>query len=219
MSRNIYRCHYRGHLKSNYDQEELNLALDKCKNTIRNLISNETLMTAALYYHENMLFLYYECIGDDISPTLFMEPIHTFLETWPTTSGLTFWANMYHIYYHAIPDGEDDWKRPIEPSFRRGRIAYLKEENMFQYIYHHTAIVNEGLLAGDKYQSIALHDTILFSYFEEPKTTINIRRDLSKESSTIKDWIDAIPENHFAPIIPSQGGNFLILPSYFALGQ
>jgi hypothetical protein len=30
--------------------------------------------------------------------------------------------------------------------------------------YHHKAIVDEGLWYGDKYQSIALHENILFSY-------------------------------------------------------
>lgn len=71
---------------------------------------------------------------------------------------------------------------------RRGRIAYLKPDKIFQYVYHHVAITTEGYLHGDKYQSIALHENILFSYFEEPRTEINVKRDLTKQSTAIEAW-------------------------------
>lgn len=219
MNRKIYRCHYRGQLKNTLDEDKLMETLDECRKNAELLITEEKVMTAALYYHGEMLFLYYESIGEEIYPDTFMGPMHDLLEKWPTKSGLSDWALMYHIYYHAIPEGEEDWRRPVSPELRRGRIAYLKKDNMFQYVYHHVAIVNEGLLAGDKYQSIALHEDILFSYFEEPKTITNIRRDLSHESETIKAWLDVVPEDHFSPIPGSNGGNFLFIPAYFALGQ
>lgn len=218
MNQNIYRFHYRGQLK-NVSKEALEIALLDCKKNVEKLIEDNSLMTACLYYHNNMLFLYYESIGKEITPTEFMEPIHEYLELWPHKSELKPWALMYHIYYHAIPEGEDDWKRPNKPELRRGRIALLDKETLFSYVYHHVAIVEEGLLPGDKYQSIALHEDILFSYFEEPKTITNVKRDLTKESQAINAWLDVIPEDHFIPLEGSNGGNFLFLPSYFAIGQ
>ncbi len=219
MNQDIYRFHYRGLLKKNLSNEALNIALLECKKKAQLLINSNSLMTAALYYHNNMLFLYYESIGKELNPVDFMEGIHEFLELWPQKSELSHWAPMYHIYYHAIPEGENDWRRPNNPELRRGRIALLKKDKLFSYVYHHVAIVDEGLLPGDKYQSIALHEDILFSYFEEPKTITNIKGDLTKESVTINAWLNVNPEDHFIPLEGSNGGNFLFLPSYFALGQ
>ncbi|SCP97509.1 hypothetical protein [Anaerobium acetethylicum] len=219
MNRNIYRCHYRGQLKNNFAGQELDETLDKCRKNAERMIAEGRLMTAALYYHGGMLFLYFEAVGEEVRTEEFMEPMHGLLEKWPEKSGLSDWARMYQVFYHAIPESEEDWRRPVSPECRRGRIAYLKEENMFEYVYHHVAIIKEGLLAGDKYQSIALHEDILFSYFEEPKTLINVQRDLSRESKAIKAWLDVVPEDHFVPLRGSKGENFLFLPAYFALGQ
>ena len=149
----------------------------------------------------------------------FMEPLHPLLASWPEKEDTFDWAQMYNIYWHNVPRGEQDWKRVAKPERRRGRIAYLKQATMFRYVYHHFAIVEEGLLQGDKYQSIALHEDVLFSYFEEPKRFTNIQRDPTRESKAIQDWLDVDPESHFIPLPGSEGQNFLLLPDYFALGQ
>ena len=90
---------------------------------------------------------------------------------------------------------------------------------MFEYVYHHFAIVREGLLRGDKYMSIALHEDVLFSYFEEPRSCVNIRRTQAGESQAIQGWLDAVPEDHFIPLPGSGGQNFLLLPALFDVGQ
>jgi hypothetical protein len=71
---------------------------------------------------------------------------------------------------------------------------------------------------GDKYQSIALHENILFSYFEEPKTITNIQGDLERQSEAIKGWLKVIPEDHFIHMSEGKDENFMFLPAYFALG-
>lgn len=77
---------------------------------------------------------------------------------------------------------------------------------------------DEGLWYGDKYQSIALHENILFSYFEEPKAITNIQGDLEKQSEAIKEWLKVIPEDHFIHMPEGNGENFMFIPAYFALG-
>lgn len=216
MEQSIYRCHYRGHLSSNTSSTQAAITESILK--VKELIEAEQLMTCALYYHNDMLYLYYECIGELLKPNSFMSSLNPYLHTWPTKDGLSHWAYMNHIYYHSIPESIEDWRRNVTPELRRGRIAYLNQDKLFSYVYHHVAIVDEGLLGGDKYQSIALHEDILFSYFEEPKTVTNIKRDLSLESKVIQAWIDVDPESHFIPLEGSRGGNFLFLPAYFALG-
>lgn len=219
MNKKVFRFHYRGNIKDGIDQKALESAVKQCQQRAESAVASGRLMTAALYYYGNMLFLYYEAIESPVIPEEFMNPLSPYLALWPDMEGMREWVHMYHIYYHAIPQGTEDWKRKAEPELRRGRIAFLKRENIFEYVYHHFAIVQEGLLEGDKYQSIALHEDILFSYFEEPKTMINIKRVQGIESECIKAWTAVDPEEHFIHLPGANGANFLFIPAYFAIGQ
>ncbi len=217
MDRAILRCHYRGRL--DVDPADAHALLDECAASAQALIEGGQLMTAALFHYGRQLFLYYECIGDFLPPESFMGALHPVLSQWPEKDETCDWAKMYHIYWHCEPQGEADWARTVKPERRRGRIALLKPETMFRYVYHHYAIVEEGALKGDKYMSIALHEDLLFSYFEEPRGSINILRDPEAESAAIQGWMDVDPDSHFLHLPGSNGSNFLLLPEIFALGQ
>jgi hypothetical protein len=211
----ISRYHYRGHLKEdNPANFQENVA--KTEDRIRAFIKLGKVMTACVYRHENMLFAYYETIGGDIAPEILFEPLQNSLAKWTGEKGERDWVAMQHVFYHAIPEGVEDWRRDCRPEMQRGRIAFLKPDKVVQYVYHHVALTEEGLLHGDKYQSIGLHENILFSYFEEPKTEINIKRDLSKNSTVINQWIDVIPEDHF--IQGPEKTNFIFIPAIIAMG-
>lgn len=216
-NRMVYRCQYRGLLT---DCSELERAVftDACAELARSLVRGGHLMTAALYYYGNQLFLYYEAVGKLLEPSAFMAPLEPLLALWPQNGVLRPWAQMMPIYWHDLPHDEADWQRPTLPTLRRGRIAQLSRDAIFSYCYHHFAIVREGLLDGDRYQFISLHEDILFSYFEEPKTMAHIRREDPQPSTAIDAWVQADPEAHFIPL-PGANGNFLFLPACFALGR
>lgn len=218
MSKPVYRCHYRGRLEE-ADAAQLADMLQQCEQNAQQLINDGALMTAALYYYGSQLFLYYEAVGEEIRPECFMAPLHPVLSQWPQKEDTCDWALMYNVFWHDAPKDDEDWKRSVPPERRRGRIAWLKHDTMFRYVYHHFAIAEEGILQGDRYQSIALHEDILFSYFEEPRTPGNLRRDTTLQSQTIQAWLDVNPESHFIPLPGSNGSNFLLLPQYFALGE
>ena len=218
MSKPVYRCHYRGRLED-VDAAALVDLLQQCEQNAQQLINDGALMTAALYYYGNQLFLYYEAVGEEIRPERFMAPLHPVLSQWPQKEDTCDWALMYNVFWHDAPKDDEDWKRSVPPERRRGRIAWLKHDTMFRYVYHHFAIAEEGILQGDRYQSIALHEDILFSYFEEPRTPGNLRRDTTLQSQTIQAWLDVNPESDFIPLPGSNGSNFLLLPQYFALGE
>lgn len=243
---NIYRLHYRGQLKEAISGQELAEALALCEENVRQAQKENKIMTAALYYHNNTLFLYYEAVGSPaeiqepltaeggldginiesgediqaqvIRPDSLLTPLNDFLQPWPGQNGNRLWVHMYHIYYHSIPESPQQWKRTAIPEMRRGRIAFLREDKLFSYVYWHKAIVDEGLLLGDKYQSIALHENILFSYFEEPRVQANVRGDFETPSKVIDEWTAVDPESHFIHMPQGNGGNFMFLPAYFALG-
>lgn len=106
----------------------------------------------------------------------------------------------------------------MEKKTRIGRIAYLWPEKLFSYTYWHKAIVDEGLLKGDQYQCIALHENILFSYFEEPKTMVNIRQNDGQESEVIREWMNMDPESHFDRK-KAGGDNFIIIDPVLSVGR
>ena len=209
----IYRKNYRAFFEH---ENEIQEAVQKDEKVVRDLIKSDKCLTVAIYRHEGMLFLYMEALEKDLTPMELFPNLSKCLALWPKRDGMTPWAYMYPIYYHAIPEGIDEWKRS-EKKIRRGRIAYLKEEKMFSYVYHHKAIVDEGLLEGDRYQFIALHEDILFSYFEEPKQFTHINIQSNEPSRVIEEWIKADPESHFDHELSGEE-NFLLLPMMFSMG-
>lgn len=217
MKQPIYRCHYRGQLLDTYDETAFGEAVAQAESHIKEMIQMNQVMTAALYQYGSMLFFYYEAVEEERQPEELTKTLTPFLKKWPGQTGDRNWAWMYHIYYHAVPQSVEDWKRPVLPQLRRGRIAFLKTEKLFDYVYHHIAIVKEGLLKGDKYQSIGIHENILFSYFEEPRTNVNIRRDPDGVSREIDAWEALDPKSHFIP--GPEGTSFTFLPALIAVGQ
>lgn len=161
--------------------------------------------------------------GEDVQSTCpypdeLLAALNPYLQVWPGQRDDRLWVHMYQIYYHNLPESVENWRRTAIPEKRRGRIAFLRDDKLFSYTYFHKAIVDEGLLTGDKYQSIALHENILFSYFEEPKSMVNVRNDDSRESEVIKDWLAVNPESHFIHMPEGKGENFMFLPALFAVG-
>lgn len=205
-------------MKKEYADAELQAGLNSCQERIQELIHKGIIMTAALYHYKRMLFFYYEAMEEQMVPEELLSALTPYLETWPSEDKARYWAEMYPVFYHAVPQNREDWMRGTPPQIRRGRIAKLKTDKLFSYICHHRAIVEEGLLKGDKYQFIALHENILFSYFEEPKIMMNVKRVEEEESQRVKEWIAAEPESHFERY-PGSDGNFLFIPAYFALGM
>ena len=78
MEDKIFRHHYRGHLNTgvSFDLKQI---INDTKQTIRQYISKEKIMTACIYEYENMLFAYYESIGEEIKLidfcSLFLLPV------------------------------------------------------------------------------------------------------------------------------------------------
>lgn len=213
----IIRKHFRACFKENVSDQMKKTAVAKDAAVCRAAVTDHKCLTVALYGHENMLFLYFEALTEDLKPELLFPELSKCLELWPQKDGKVPWAYMYHIYYHAVPKSEQMWARSGK-KIRRGRIACLKEEKLFSYVYYHKMIVDEGLLEGDMYQSIALHENILFSYFEEPKIFTHIKSNDDRQSEAIKAWMAVDPESHFDHKLSGED-NFLFIDEIFSTGR
>ena len=206
----IQRSEYRGCLKAGILEEDWKMALAEARTLVQEQKENDCILTVCLYQHKNMLFLYMETLQEGICPSKILSPLTPYLELWPEENGLTPWAPMYHIYHHSIPGEVSEWIKERATNEKRiGRIAFLKPEKLFSYTYWHYAIVQEGLLKGDKYQYISLHENVLFSYFEEPRHNVNITGK-EEESKVIDGWMAVDPESHFDRE-KAGGNNFLVI--------
>lgn len=214
----IIRRHYRGCLKENVDAKtKIKHLLNADTEIVKHNIKNNRCLTVALYQYKDMIFLYYEALDEGLLPTELFPMLSKELFLWPSKDGLTEWAFMYPIYYHSIPESIEEWSRTSK-KIRRGRIAYLHPDKLFSYVYYHKALVDEGLLDGDQYQSIALHENILFSYFEEPKIFTHIKKDRAEDSKIINDWLAVDPESHFDHALSGES-NFLFIDEIFSMGR
>lgn len=215
-NRQVYRCHARALLAPDAKNEQT--LLTACREAAQQLVDEGSMMTAALYHYGRQLFLYYEPIGEVFAPERFMAALHPALTPWPQKEALCDWAMMYPVFWHTRPGTVDQWRREPARERRRGRIALLDHDSMFEYVYHHFALTQEGLLRGDKYMTVALHEDVLFSYFEEPRSADNARG-TDEPSKAIEGWLAVDPDRHFIPLEGSGGANFLLLPSYFDVGM
>lgn len=194
MRDKVFRCQYQGQLAefSNMDK-----ALYMCKLQIKELLESGQLLTVALFRHGSMLFAYYECVGRMLMPDKLFLGLEPYLLQWPGEESLRGWVPMNLIFYHCIPDDVERWKRRIKPQKRKGRLAILQSDKLFSYVYHHVELTTEGLLIGDKYLSIALHENLLFAYTEEPRVLTCVTGKTDGVSKAIQGWRDAVPMSHF----------------------
>ncbi len=192
----ICRGEYRGCIKKNVNKEKFKSALAKAKGRAEKMIQSGALLQVSIYRFQNMCFLYCEAEENIPQPESFLTELNPFLEDWPEEEGKQKWTFMYPIYYHSVPGDKEEWRNGRNEKKQIGRIAFLKKEKWSSYVYWHRALVEEGLFCGDQFQFISLHENILFSYFEEPKTMVNIKKK-HEESKVIEKWMNCVPKTHF----------------------
>lgn len=230
----VIRAQYRAALKTDIAEKELQKAVLSCRSKMEKEVQKEKLLTGGMFRYKNMLFLYMECIVDTETyaakevcegqkyieqlPELWFTEMAPFLHTWPEITGEKKWAYMYPVFWFDTPKDLETWKRKQKPDKCCGRIAVLYPDKLFSYVCHHQAIVKEGLLVGDRYQMISLHENILFSYFETPREReqVNIRH-VAQESQKIKKWEAADPESHFCHFPEAKGENFLVIQTILSV--
>ncbi len=215
----VRRASYRAALRSDAGEAQNDRAFAECQRILEQEKEAHRLLAAALYRYGRFLFLYTEGIGETAVPEKLFAPAVPLLQKWPVTieepDNDRVWVLMQPYYYHAIPESAEEWMRNRQPSQRRGRIALLAPGKWENYMMHHLALMREGLIEGDRYHLISIHENVLFSYFEEPKTMTNLQRKPGAQSKALEDWLLTDPESHFMRFVPGQGPgpdeNFMFL--------
>lgn len=178
---------------------DLAAALAADGEALRRRVDEGTLLTVGAFAHEDLVFLYAECVGAEVSPDALFSALSACMRPIPCRGREEAWKRMPLVFYHAIPRDSDDWHRPAPPEKRMGRLAIIRPEKLHSYVHYHYALTEEGLLTGDKFLCISLADGYLFAYTEEPRVMENIRRDMTEPSRVIRDWFRVDPMGHFVP--------------------
>lgn len=199
MMKQIIRAQYRAALRKDMAEEKLDRAVLACRRKMEKEKQEGRLLTGGLFRYHELLFLYMEYVTEG------RDHEH--------------WAYMYPVFWFDTPKDLETWKRKKAPDKRCGRIAVLYPDKLFSYVCSHQAIVKEGLLTGDRYQMISLHENLLFSYFETPRDReqVNIRRE-EGESLEIQKWEAADPAGHFIHFPEAGGENFLVIETVISVG-
>ena len=132
----VIRKQYRAQLQEIPEEQALS-AFALCREQAAGLIRQGGAMTAAMYRYGRQLFLYMEYLDEELSPEVLFPGLQDCLSPWPQKDGTAKWVDMYPVFWHDEPRGEEDWKREKTPGERRGRIALLRHENMFEYEYQY----------------------------------------------------------------------------------
>jgi len=195
----IKRFIFRGQFKSGMEEAGISSMLDKLP-LIKSISEAGRIMTAAAYLWQNNVFLYYECIDCEIHPHELFGQTGSFLEDWPGLPEKRKWVPMTDVFHFNEPVSVEHWKRKCLVEKRIGKVAHLKPEMTASYIYYHYQLQEERAFSGDKYEIIALHENLLFGYFEQPEVIEEplVPKKLNT-SGTPVNWSDSRMDLHFIP--------------------
>ena len=219
----LTRAQYRAAIREGVSDDALSEVFSRCRQILADKKASGELMTAGLFRYKAMLFLYLEPIYDGDLPLRpladeWLSCLAPYLKPWPECGGDRSFAYMTPVFWFDEPRTPSDYVRALPPESRRGRIATLFDDKVMSYVTHHQAIAAEGLLVGDRYQFISVHENILFSYFETPRDRerVNIRREAG-ESAEISRWTAASPDSHFRRFPECPEDNFMVIDTVFSL--
>lgn len=213
----IKRHQYIAYLKEEYMNDQiLQEYLEEDKKIVSEDILKKHFMTIALYHHKNMVFLYYEELEHVKGPDEMFPFFTACLEKVPFKTDHVKWIPMNVFYYNAIPKTTEQWFRN-EKKGRIGKIAYIMPDKLLSYMYYHKALLDEGLFDGERYLSIASHDTILFTYSETPRILTHLNTESDEASAVIEEWRKLNPKSHFDHNF-SGDENFVQLKELLTLG-
>ena len=166
---NVERASYRAFLSEGVSEEGIATAVEGVTREAQAIVDGGALLTAAMSRSGRELFLYLEHVFEGGAPD--MDAVRSLpcargwleglLQPIPQHTGDVAWAYMFPVFWFDKPQGVGQFARARRPDERCGRIARLLPNKLMEYVTHHQAIGAEGLLVGDRYQFISIHDDML----------------------------------------------------------
>ena len=209
MSAEVLRSQWRGFLQ----QQPTEDCLEACRHAILLAKQNGKILTGEIFHWQNNLFLYFESLNAPVSPEKLLLALNGFLSPWPGTEALRYWVPMMDIFHFNEPQSLEHWRRKTPLEARVGKVGVLRPEIVASYIYYHYGLQEERTFGGDKYEIIALHENLLFGYFELPAIVEEpLHKQRLNTQSMPQNWLDAKIPSHFIPW-ENHNGSLLPIPS------
>lgn len=192
------RLIYRAQVKDGLEEEAKSVLAEEAKP--KELVQNKTIMTFAAFIWKKNIFLYYECIEDEIFPEDIFLETEKYLVDWPGKDIVRKWVPMIDVFHFNEPVSKEHWIRKDGVDIRRGRVAHLKPEMVSSYIYYHYGLQEERAFLGGKYEIIAMHEDLLFGYQEFPNVVEEpLAEKRLQTKATPENWNDTRMNLHFNP--------------------
>lgn len=192
------RLIYRAQMKAGMEEKAKDLLREEKR--AKELVENGMVMTFAAFSWKKNIFLYYECMDEEVFPEEVFPGVAEYLEDWPGKDMPRKWIPMIDVFHFNEPVSKEHWLRKEAVELRKGRVAYLKPEMMSSYIYYHYGLQEERAFLGGKYEIIAMHEDLLFGYQEFPNVVeepVAAKRLSTK--ATPENWNDTRMDLHFNP--------------------
>lgn len=194
----LKRMIFRAQFKDGYEENVLKNMTQNKKAKL--LVDTGKFMTIAAFKWQKNIFLYYECMQEEIKPEEIFDSLSDFLEDWPGNKNIRKWIPMIDVFHFNEPVSEEHWKRKQPVEIRAGRVAHIKPDMMASYIYYHYQLQEERAFSGPKYEIIAMHENLLFGYQEFPVVEEEpLAPKKLTTSGTPKNWKDSRMDLHFQP--------------------
>ena len=211
MPDKIFRSQWRGFFQRFPEKEKI----EACRYMLEQAKRDGKILTGEIYCWQSNLFAYLEGIDEHANPEVVLAPLADYLSIWPGDK-LCRWAPMMDVFHFNEPKDFEHWRRKVSPEKCVGKIGILRPEMVASYIYYHYGLQEERTFCGDKYEIIALHENILFGYFEIPEVIeAPLYEPRLKTKSMPENWKDAQIPSHFFPW-ENYKGSLLPMPSLFS---
>jgi hypothetical protein len=192
------RLIYRAQVKDGFEEKVRYILKENIK--AKEVVESKKIMTIAAFSWKKNIFLYYECIEEDLFPEDMFSEVAEYLIDWPGKDLLRKWIPMIDVFHFNEPLSYEHWSRKEPVELRKGRVAHLKPEMMSSYIYYHYGLQEERAFLGGKYEIIAMHEDLLFGYQEFPNL---VEEPLAEKrlntKATPANWNDTRMDLHFNP--------------------
>lgn len=184
MKRFIYRA-----ILKDMEDEKVDSCITTLEASAKALICKGVLMTLSLFKLNRNLFLYYECINENITPAGITPELDSMLEMRPDGNGGKIWIPMSDIFHFSEPVSVEHWKRKEPVQKRVGMIARIRPDMLSSYIYYHYMLQEGQLTIVNKYCMIGLDENLIFYYEEQPVTSeLPQRRGKLNTNGLPSDW-------------------------------
>ena len=154
------------------------------------LIKSENIITASCAYYNDMVFLYYESVGE-LLPGAVTE---TDMKPFPDGS---LWFRMTDVFHYSAPDNEGLWARKIKDKKPSFELNFLNDEKIASYIYYHYWHQQGNQYGYDRYGAIFLYKNMLVMYHETPYELIEKKEIEGKKHIPCPENWDEIMKSHF----------------------